>query len=213
MKKCSYCGKSYSDELTHCPIDAEPLEGPEGSGRVGPDTPPGTDGTGSRWVTLLLVVVIIGILAAGVLQFWVVVWTLLSAMWAFMFWMDSGLWRQQKMPLETPEPEEVENIPPKGEEQIPFRALLVRAQKTVEGLIARLPVDLRAEAEKVPCFIEDWPRRVLKGMPLGVYHGFEPGRVSQHKGPIIIYVGLCGSIAKRTMKSLRSRWRIPICMS
>ena len=67
------------------------------------------------------------------------------------------------MEIREPEQEQQENSVP---DQIPLRALLVRAQKTVEGLIARLPVDLRAEAEKVPCFIEDWPGRSLKGMPL-----------------------------------------------
>lgn len=34
------------------------------------------------------------------------------------------------------------------------------------------------------------PGRSLKGRPLlGVYYGFQSGRVSEYKGPIIIYVG------------------------
>ena len=159
MKKCLYCGKSYSDELTHCPIDAELLQGLDGSGPAGPNEPPRADPTDSRWA-VLLVVFTIGVLVAAWFQSWVV-WPLLIAMWALFSWSvgDSGVWWRRKTPLKEPEPEEEENIPPEGEKQVPIRALLVRAQKTVEGLIARLPADLRAEVEKVPCFIEDWPGR------------------------------------------------------
>ncbi|HLX70707.1 MAG TPA: hypothetical protein VKV04_13855 [Verrucomicrobiae bacterium] len=35
MKKCSYCGKEYSDEATLCSIDEQPLESPEGQERTG----------------------------------------------------------------------------------------------------------------------------------------------------------------------------------
>src|SRR6266566_8428207 len=35
MKKCSYCGKEYSDEAAFCSIDGQPL----GSGMLQPRTP------------------------------------------------------------------------------------------------------------------------------------------------------------------------------
>ena len=31
MKKCSYCGKEYPDELSFCPLDQDPLHQPPGT--------------------------------------------------------------------------------------------------------------------------------------------------------------------------------------
>jgi hypothetical protein len=45
MKKCTYCGKEYSDDATACVVDEQPLEriDPQGATQHGSDTSPFKD--------------------------------------------------------------------------------------------------------------------------------------------------------------------------
>jgi len=67
-----------------------------------------------------------------------------------------------------------------------WETLRIRAQLVVDCIIAELPAEIRAEAEKVPCLLQ----RESEEDPdiLGTYGHFESGEISPANGPIILYL-------------------------
>jgi predicted Zn-dependent protease with MMP-like domain len=68
----------------------------------------------------------------------------------------------------------------------PWKKLEALARRVVEETIRELPEEIRAQAESVPCLLEeecaDDPEL------LGVYGHFSPGEISAANGPIVLYL-------------------------
>jgi predicted Zn-dependent protease with MMP-like domain len=64
--------------------------------------------------------------------------------------------------------------------------LLAKAQKIIDKTIAELPREVAAEARQIPVIFEE----VCEEDPdiLGHYGNFEPGEISEAKGPIVLYL-------------------------
>jgi len=67
-----------------------------------------------------------------------------------------------------------------------WEALKAQAQRVIEKTIAKLPLEVRAEAQKVPFLFET----ECEDDPdiLGTYGHFLPGEVSVANGPIVLYL-------------------------
>jgi predicted Zn-dependent protease with MMP-like domain len=74
-------------------------------------------------------------------------------------------------------------------EEQDWKALCERAAGAIETAIAELPADIRAEAKEVPYLFEERAEKEPEGFrTLGRYHNFTPGRKSDYKGPIFLYL-------------------------
>lgn len=73
--------------------------------------------------------------------------------------------------------------------EIPWEARFSEADATIRELIASLPAEIRAEAERVPFILDKWPPPDSPQDQLGLYMSFEPDVVSDVPGPIMIYIG------------------------
>jgi predicted Zn-dependent protease with MMP-like domain len=70
----------------------------------------------------------------------------------------------------------------------PWADLEERAKAIVAAVLARLPPDLLAEAEQMPVLFEEGRKTPDGRVVLGLYGSFTPGRVSDNKGPIFLYL-------------------------
>lgn len=67
--------------------------------------------------------------------------------------------------------------------------LCVRADDVIKGLIFAFPADVKKEAELVPYLFREHAETERPGYrTLGRYHNFVPGRTSDHKGPIFLFL-------------------------
>ena len=90
---------------------------------------------------------------------------------------------QLSLPKEESAPE------PSPDESEAWRLLCTRAERVVNGIKAQLPAELAPEAFLVPCMFKDRAEHEFAGYrTLGHYINFQPGRISDHKGPIILYL-------------------------
>lgn len=93
-----------------------------------------------------------------------------------------------------PKPEEAIAPPHRNSDE--WDALCSRARAAIEEVIAEMPGEIRAEALEVPYLLEE--RAEDKGdgyRTLGTYHNFTPGRKSEFKGPIFLYLKTIEEIA------------------
>lgn len=72
-------------------------------------------------------------------------------------------------------------------EDLPWEEMFERAERAVKETVAELPEKVRAEAEKVPWILSKWPPEGES--MLGVNMSFNPDRVADAPGPILIYLG------------------------
>ncbi len=70
--------------------------------------------------------------------------------------------------------------------ELTWEALVERAQQIVTTTLAELPVEIRVEAQGVPCLFE--PYCLDDPEILGIYGHFSPGEVSEANGPIVLYL-------------------------
>lgn len=71
---------------------------------------------------------------------------------------------------------------------IPWESRFTEADAVIRELVAELPPEIRAEAEKVPFLLKEWPPKDVSPR-MGAYLSFQPAKVSTVPGPIIIYIG------------------------
>ena len=72
-------------------------------------------------------------------------------------------------------------------EEPPWDRLFAEAEEIISRLLESLPVEIRAEADRVPCLLEEWPPEGDEA--LGRCLSFEPNVISEAPGPIILYLG------------------------
>jgi len=68
-----------------------------------------------------------------------------------------------------------------------WERLFAEAHRIVQETVARMPLELRVEAERVPCLFETWPPDDEE--VLGRCLSFEEQVISDAPGPIILYLG------------------------
>jgi predicted Zn-dependent protease with MMP-like domain len=68
-----------------------------------------------------------------------------------------------------------------------WELLFDQAQKVVQQTIAAMPAELRAEAERVPFLLEQWPPDGEE--VLGRCLSFEENVISEAPGPLLLYLG------------------------
>ena len=73
--------------------------------------------------------------------------------------------------------------------EIAWEERFSEADAAIRELIATLPPEIRAEAERVPFLLEKWPPEDAPQDQLGLYLNFEQSVVSDVPGPIMIYIG------------------------
>jgi predicted Zn-dependent protease with MMP-like domain len=72
------------------------------------------------------------------------------------------------------------------------------AQWVVDEVMAKLPPEILAEAEKVPLIFDEKRKTEDGRVLLGLYRGFTEGLVSDRKGPIVLYLrNIAESCAER----------------
>jgi predicted Zn-dependent protease with MMP-like domain len=70
-----------------------------------------------------------------------------------------------------------------------WEALCQRAAGKIEETIATFPEVIGQEAKEVPYLFRECAEKEAKGYRLlGTYHHFIPGRKSEYKGPIFLYL-------------------------
>ena len=82
---------------------------------------------------------------------------------------------------------EIPPLPPSDD----WSALCDRANCIVEEIVSGLPADIATEARLVPCLFKeraDKDAQSPRYRTLGEYHNFIPGRKSDYKGPIFLYL-------------------------
>ena len=67
------------------------------------------------------------------------------------------------------------------------------AEEAVRDCLAKLPMTIRVEAERIPCLMREWHPDVADGDEtarelLGEYIGYEEDRVGELYGPIVLYL-------------------------
>ena len=72
-------------------------------------------------------------------------------------------------------------------DDLPWEKLFAEADRVINELIKSLPVQLQAEAERVPCLLEKWPPEGDEA--LGRCLSFEEHVVSDAPGPFVLYLG------------------------
>lgn len=113
---------------------------------------------------------------------WMVAGVTAIAIWAFCHFIG----RQREEVVADGEDEE--EAEPEIPEEIWDERFAV-AKKVVKETVEALPEEVRAEARSVPCIFERWPPEGYDRGTLGLYTGWEAGKVSQARGPIHIFVG------------------------
>ena len=70
-----------------------------------------------------------------------------------------------------------------------WQLLCARADRVVHEILSQLPAEIAPEARLVPCLFKPRADHEFPGYrTLGHYNNFIPGRISDHKGPIFLYL-------------------------
>lgn len=83
-------------------------------------------------------------------------------------------------------------------DDIPWEALYARAEEVLKSVTAGLPEALRAEAEKIPVLLQEWPDDTLEPDTMGYYPHYEAGVLSSAGGPIMLFLGSIFVICEET---------------
>jgi predicted Zn-dependent protease with MMP-like domain len=74
-------------------------------------------------------------------------------------------------------------------EDLDWEDLHRRAETVVNAIVAALPPEVRRAAEEIPCLYREWSDEVTESAALGIYTGFEEGKLSQRGGTILLFLG------------------------
>lgn len=86
-------------------------------------------------------------------------------------------------------PKAEDSIPSNSQNSEDWDSLCFHAKKVIEEIIAELPDEIRSEARQVPYLFKEHAENEHEGYRmLGSYHNFIPGRKSEYKGPIFLYL-------------------------
>jgi predicted Zn-dependent protease with MMP-like domain len=125
----------------------------------------------------------------------------LLVIWAGIFggWTAFSRGYRKKLPEEEIEP------PLSQTHSEDWESLCTRAGRVIEDIIAQLPPDVAAEAKTVPCLFEERAQNESSGYrTLGRYHNFTPGRKSNYKGPIFLYLKRIQEVSKETKEDFET---------
>lgn len=81
----------------------------------------------------------------------------------------------------------MQDAPEEAGEDLPWEEIFAEAERIIAALLESLPVELKREAERVPCLLEKWPPEGDEA--LGRCMSFEEHVISEAPGPIFLYLG------------------------